>query len=48
MSNGDEEAAEGAIQRCLYEKLFWKYAANLQESTHAKVFNSHFGMGVLL
>ena len=29
---------EAAIQRCSYEKVFWKYAANLQGSTHAKVW----------
>ena len=28
---------EAALQRCFYEKVFWKYAANLQENTHAKV-----------
>ena len=26
-----------AFQRCAQEKLFLKYAANLQENTHAKV-----------
>ena len=26
-----------AILRCFYKKVFWKYAANLQEKTHAKV-----------
>ena len=28
------------VQKCSYEKVFWKYASNLQE-------NTHFGMGVL-
>ena len=28
---------EAAIQRCSYEKVFWKYAANLQENTHAEM-----------
>ena len=28
---------EAAIQRCFLEKVFWKYAANLQENTHAEV-----------
>ena len=28
---------EVALHRCSYKKLFWKYAANLQENTHAKV-----------
>ena len=36
---------EAAVQRSSYKKLFWKYAANLQEDTHAKV---HSGMGVPL
>ena len=29
--------AEAAVQRCSYENVFWKYAANLQENTHAEV-----------
>ena len=29
--------SEAAIQRCSVEKIFWKYAANLQQKTHAKV-----------
>ena len=29
--------SEAATHRCSYEKLFWKYAANLQENTHAQV-----------
>ena len=28
---------EAAIHRCSYEKVFRKYAANLQENTHAEV-----------
>ena len=28
---------EAATQRCIYEKVFWKYATNLQENTHAEV-----------
>ena len=44
---------EAATQRCSQKKVFWKYAANLQENTHVEVFKaillrSHFGMGVLL
>ena len=27
---------EAATQRCSYGKVFWKYAANLQENTHAE------------
>ena len=30
--------AEAAIQRRSYKKVFWKYAANLQENTHVKVW----------
>ena len=29
--------AEAALQSCFQEKVFWKYAANLQENTHAEV-----------
>ena len=29
---------EAANQRCSKEKVFWKYAANLLESTHANVW----------
>ena len=39
------------LQRYSYKKVFWKYAANLQATTYAKVLcylKSHFGMGVLL
>ena len=28
-------SSEAAFQRCSYKKMFWKYAANLQENTHA-------------
>ena len=28
---------EATIQRCSYEKVFWKYAANLQKNTHVEV-----------
>ena len=31
-------SSEAAIKRCSYEKVFWKYAANLQENTHAEVW----------
>ena len=30
-------SAETDLQRCSYKKMFWKYAANLQENTHAEV-----------
>ena len=30
--------SEVALQRFFNEKLFWKYAANLQENTHAEVW----------
>ena len=29
--------SEAAIQRCSYEKVFWKYIANLQENIHTEV-----------
>ena len=28
-----------AVQRCSYKKVFWRYAANLQEKTHAEVWS---------
>ena len=31
--------SEAAAQRCSLEKVFWKYAANLQENIHAKVWS---------
>ena len=31
------ELLGSAIQRCSYKKVFCKYAANLQENTHAEV-----------
>ena len=34
---------EAVVQRCSLEKVLWKYAANLQETTHAEVwFQSNF------
>ena len=30
-------ASEAATLRCSSEKVFWKYAANLQKNTHAEV-----------
>ena len=38
---------EAALHRCSYKKMFWEYAANLQENTYAEVW-LHFGMVVLL
>ena len=29
--------SEATTQKCSYEKMLWKYAANLQENTHAEV-----------
>ena len=29
---------EAVTQKCSWEKVFWKYAANLQENTHAGVW----------
>ena len=31
------QTSETAHHRCSYEKLFWKYAANLQKKTHVLV-----------
>ena len=31
-------ATEAATQRCFQEKMFWKYAANLQENSYAEVW----------
>ena len=31
-------SSEAATQRCSYVKVIWKYATNLQEKTHAKVY----------
>ena len=33
----DSDTAETAFQKCSKEKVFWKYAANLQDSTHVEV-----------
>ena len=33
----NELTSKAAVQRCSEEKVFWKYAANLQENTHAEV-----------
>ena len=33
-----KELSKAAIQRCSYEKVFWKYAANLQDNTHAEIW----------
>ena len=33
----DGKSPEATVQRCSLEKVFLKYAANLQESTHAAV-----------
>ena len=30
--------SEAALHRCSYKKVFWKYAANLQENSHAEVW----------
>ena len=29
---------EAAAQRCSMKKVFWKYAANIQENSHAEVW----------
>ena len=42
--------AEAAIQRCSKVTMFWKYAANLQQNTHAEVrlFSEHLFLGTPL
>ena len=30
--------SQAALQTCSWENVFWKYATNLQENTHAKVW----------
>ena len=35
--NENMAATEAAVQRCFLEKVFWKYAANLQQNTHVEV-----------
>ena len=39
--------SEAVIQRCSWKRMLWRYAANLQENTHAEL-RSHFSMGVFL
>ena len=56
--NMQQRNSEAATRRCFLEKVFWKYAANLQENTHAQkwfqlscfatLLKSHFGIDVLL
>ena len=29
---------KAALQSCSFEKVFWKYAVNLQENNHAEVW----------
>ena len=33
----EKAITEAAIQRCSHKTVFWKYAANLQDNTHAEV-----------
>ena len=37
LESDPEQVSEAAIQRYSYKKMFWKYAANLLEKTHAEV-----------
>ena len=32
------DTMEAALQRCFYEKMFWKCGTNLQENTHTEVW----------
>ena len=34
---------EAALHRCSNKKVFWKYAENLQENTHAEVIFKYMG-----
>ena len=34
------ERSEAAVQKCCWEKVFWIYAANLQENNHAEMVTS--------
>ena len=34
----EKKWSEAALQRCSYEKVFWKHAENLQENTLAEVW----------
>ena len=34
----EEEHTEAAVQRCSREKMFWKYATNLQENVYSLVW----------
>ena len=38
LSKKKKKVSEAAVQRCSYEKVFWKYAANLQENNHGEVW----------
>ena len=37
LNKRDDIFTGAATHRCSYEKVFWKYAANLHENTHAEV-----------
>ena len=37
-----KQIAEGIIERCYWENVFQKYAANLQKNNHAKVRFQYF------
>ena len=37
LESDPEQVSEAAIQRYSYKRMFWKYAANLLEKTHAEV-----------
>ena len=40
--------SEAALQRCSYKKVFWKYAANIQENIHGKVWFQYSYLATLL
>ena len=35
--NQNKGKSKATLRNCSYDKVLWKYAANLQENTHAKV-----------
>ena len=37
MIHDNSGTLEADLHRCSFKKVFWQYAANLQENTHAEV-----------
>ena len=36
----DVLSSEAIFRKCSYKRVFWKYAATLQENTHAEVWSN--------